>query len=87
MGCWGSDQRTGAYRNSDNNALWVGIGNRFVFSPDAFGAEGPQGPAPILVGGTVTVDGETLDQPLGTRVVSSDGVYSLGGGPAEAAEG
>lgn len=70
----GTDQRNWAYRNSDNNDLWVWIGNRFVISPDAFGAEGPRGPAPILVGGTVTVDGETLDQPLGTRVVGSDGL-------------
>ncbi|WP_414121486.1 hypothetical protein [Corynebacterium nuruki] len=74
----GTDQRNWAYRNSDNNDLWVWIGSRFVISPDAFGAEGPEGPAPILVGGTVTVNGETLDQPLGTRVVGSDGVYSLG---------
>lgn len=72
------DQANWAYRNSDNNDLWVWSGTRFVISKDAFGAEGPQGPPPILVNGTVTVDGETLDAPLGTRVTGSEGVYSIG---------
>lgn len=74
----GTDQKNWAYRNSQTNDMWVWIGNRFVISPDAFGAEGPQGPAPILTGGTVTVDGELLDQPLGTRVTGSDGIYAIG---------
>lgn len=75
-----ADQKNWAYRCSDDNDLWVWSGTRFIISKDAFGAEGPQGPPPILTGGTVTVDGETLDQPLGTRVVGSEeqGIYSIG---------
>lgn len=73
-----SNQVNYAYRNSDNNDLWVWSGARFIVSRDAFGAEGPEGPPPILVNGTVTVDGETLPEPLGTRVAGSDGVYSVG---------
>lgn len=75
-----ADQKNWAYRCSDDNSLWVWSGTRFIISKDAFGAEGPQGPPPILTGGTVTVDGETLDAPLGTRVVGSEeeGIYSVG---------
>lgn len=75
----GKDQKNWTYRNSDNNDMWVWIGNRFVISPDAFGSDGPQGPPPILTGGTVTIDGEVLDAPLGTSVTGSEeeGIYSV----------
>ncbi|MEY8565214.1 hypothetical protein AALF15_01405 [Corynebacteriaceae bacterium 7-707] len=74
----GRDQVNWAYRNSDDNDLWVWSGTRFIISKDAFGAQGPEGPAPTLIGGPVTIDGESLDDPLGTRVIGSDGVYSVG---------
>ena len=45
------------YRNSDNNDMHVWDGDSFVVYPDAFGAEGPAGPAPTLLDGTVKYDG------------------------------
>lgn len=72
------DQVNWAYRNSDSNDLWVWNGTRFIVSRDAFGAEGPTGPAPKLLGGTITIDGKILDEPLGTRITGSEGVYSVG---------
>jgi hypothetical protein len=74
-----ADQKNWSYRCSDDNDLWVWSGTRFIISKDAFGAEGPQGPPPILTGGTVTVDGEVLDAPLGTSVTGSEteGIYAV----------
>lgn len=73
-----TDNVNWAYRNLDNNDMWVWSGARFIVAKDAFGADGEQGPPPVLVDGTVTIDGEPLEDPLGTHVTGSDGVYQIG---------
>lgn len=46
-----------AYRNVDTNDMYVWTGGEWAIYVDAFGAEGPPGPAPTLLDGTVKYDG------------------------------
>lgn len=57
-----------AYRNVDDDSQYVWNGDTFVVYADAYGTRGDVGPAPDMVGGTVTVGGEVLDAPAGVDV-------------------
>lgn len=74
----GPAQKNYAYRNIDNNDMYVWNGQAFIVYADAFGAEGDDGPPPVMQGGSVTVGGELLDAPAQVRVTGADGLYSVG---------
>lgn len=68
-----------AFRNADNNDMYVWNGTTFIVYENAFGAEGEQGPPPELWPGTVTIEGYgELDDTLGVRIRGSDGSYTVG---------
>lgn len=62
-----------AYRNTDDDSQWVWNGEAFVIYANAYGAKGDRGPAPSMVGGTVTINGEAIAAPAGVDVDGPDG--------------
>lgn len=68
-----------AFRNTDNNDMYVWNGSAYIVYENAFGAEGEQGPPPTLWPGTVTIEGYgELDDTLGVRIRGDDGDYTIG---------
>lgn len=65
----GPDELNYAYRNVDTNDQHVWNGQNFVVYEDAYGAQGEVGPAPVVDGGTVTIDGDVQAAPAGVDVV------------------
>ncbi|NKS17298.1 hypothetical protein GS490_25245 [Rhodococcus hoagii] len=67
------------YRRSGTDDLWVWTGAAFRVYENAFGTKGDRGPAPVMQGGTVTVDGVVLEGAPGVRVQGADGgPYTVG---------
>lgn len=67
------------YRRAGTDDLWVWTGAAFRVYENAFGTQGVRGPAPVMQGGTVTVDGVTLEGAPGVRVQGADGgPYTVG---------
>lgn len=67
------------YRRSGTDDLWVWTGAAFRVYENAFGTQGVRGPAPVMQGGTVTVDGVVLEGAPGVRVQGADGgPYTVG---------
>lgn len=73
-------QHTGySYRNTDTNDQHVWSGETWIIYHEVYATPGPVGPAPEMVPGTLTIDGETVDDPaFGVHVGGSDGTYSVG---------
>lgn len=67
-----------AYRNTDTNDQYVWSGKVFVIYHGVYATPGPVGPAPEMVPGDLTIDGEPYDGEFGVRVSGSDGQYSVG---------
>lgn len=67
-----------AYRNTDTDDQYVWSGQTWVIYRGVYSTPGPVGPAPTMVPGTLTIDGEPVDADFGVRVSGSDGVYSVG---------
>ncbi|WP_027500397.1 hypothetical protein [Rhodococcus sp. UNC363MFTsu5.1] len=61
------------YRNTDNNSQWIWNGTTFQVYANAYGAQGNRGPAPVMNGGNVTIDGEAQPAPAGVHVDGADG--------------
>ncbi|ORL40587.1 hypothetical protein A6F59_14860 [Prescottella equi] len=67
------------YRRAGTDDLWVWTGASFRVYENAFGTKGDRGPAPVMQGGTVTVDGVVLEGAPGVRVQGADGgPYTVG---------
>ncbi|WP_458681962.1 hypothetical protein [Prescottella equi] len=69
----GENELNFTYRCADTDDLWVWTGSTFITYPNAFGTRGERGLAPVMQGGTVTVDGEPIDAPAGVRIDGADG--------------
>lgn len=67
-----------AYRNVDTNDQYVWNGEGWIIYAGVYGTVGPVGPAPEMVPGTLTIDGQTYTGPYGVRVSGSGGQYALG---------
>lgn len=68
-----------AYRNTDTNDQYVWSGQTWVIYHGVYATPGPVGPAPTMTPGTLTIDGETVDDPqFGVRVGGAEGSYSVG---------
>lgn len=75
----GTDHTNWAYRNTDTNDQYVWTGTMFVIYHGVYATPGPVGPPPTLSPGTLTVDGETIDDPeFGVRLSGGAGSYSVG---------
>lgn len=74
-----TDQTNWAYRNTDTDDQYVWSGETFIIYHDVYGTPGPTGPAPTMQPGTLTIDGDTIDDPdYGVRINGSGGTYSVG---------
>lgn len=67
-----------AYRNTDTDDQYVWAGQSWIIYTEVYGTPGPVGPAPEMVPGELTIDGETQTGPYGVRVNGSGGQYALG---------
>ena len=67
-----------AYKAVEEPHQYVWNGETWIVYHDVYGTPGPVGPAPEMVPGELTIDGETQTGPYGVRVSGSDGQYSLG---------
>lgn len=72
-------QTNWAYRNTDTNDQYVWTGETFVIYHGVYATPGPTGPAPTMSAGTLTIDGDEVDDPaFGVRVGGSGGTYAVG---------
>ncbi|MGF7124019.1 hypothetical protein [Rhodococcus sp. BE178] len=75
----GENELNFTYRCTGTDNLWVWIGTTFRVYENAFGTKGDRGPAPVMTGGTVTVDGVVQEGAPGVRIQGADGgPYSVG---------
>ncbi|GAC71045.1 hypothetical protein [Gordonia soli] len=74
-----TDMTNWAYRNTNTNDQYVWTGETFVIYHGVYGTPGPTGPAPTLNAGSLTIDGEEIDDPaFGVRVTGGSGSYAVG---------
>ena len=67
-----------AYRNTQTNDQWVWTGEDFIIYHGVYGTPGPQGPAPTLTAGVLTVAGTPVTSGFGVHVGGSAGAYTVG---------